>query len=259
MDSRTDLRLRRLEGPGRRYFLLALDHGLPAGPLRGIERPADLLRILRGTPVTGVILNPGLVPHVARELSSTLGLVVHLSAGTRLATHPTSKVPSSSVEHAVAIGADAVSVQIHFGDPTEDRMLTHAGEMVDDATRLGVPVLVMAYVPAAAGEASSDADATRHAVRAAAEIGASVVQTSYAEDAESLEAIVRGCPVPVLLAGGPRASSPDVWLDAIRAGLGAGAAGVSAGRNLFQHEDPAPFARRIGEIVFGTKSVAVAR
>ena len=259
MDSRTDPRLRRLEGPGRRYFLLALDHGLPAGPLRGIERPADLLRILRGTPVTGVILNPGLVPNLARELSSTLGLVVHLSAGTSLATHPTSKVPSSSVEHAVAIGADAVSVQIHFGDPTEDRMLTHAGEVVDDATRLGVPVLVMAYVPAAAGEASSDADATRHAVRAAAEIGASIVQTSYAGDAESLEAIVQGCPVPVLLAGGPRASSPDVWLDAIRAGLAAGAAGVSAGRNLFQHEDPATFAWRIGEIVFGTKSVAVAR
>jgi len=259
MDSRTDPRLRRLEGPGRRYFLLALDHGLPAGPLRGIERPADLLRSLRGTPVTGVILNPGFVPHLAREFASTLGLVVHLSAGTRLGTHPTSKVPSSTVEHAVAIGADAVSVQIHIGDPSEDRMLTHAGEVVDDATRLGVPVLVMAYAPSAAGEASSDADATRHAVRAASEIGASIVQTSYAGDAESLEAIVRGCPVPVLLAGGPRASSPDAWLDAIRAGLGAGAAGVSAGRNIFQHEDPATFARRIGEIVFGTKSVAVAR
>ncbi|MGQ0798215.1 MAG: class I fructose-bisphosphate aldolase [Methanobacteriota archaeon] len=258
MDSRTDPRLRRLEGPGRRYFLLALDHGLPAGPLPGIERPADLVRSLRGTPITGVILNPGLVPRLAREFDSTLGLVVHLSAGTRLGAHPTAKIASSSVEQAVAIGADAVSVQVHFGAASEDRMLTHAGAVVDDATRLGVPVLVMAYAPAAAGEASSDSDATRHAVRAAAEVGASLVQTSFAGGRGDLEGIVRGCPVPVLLAGGPDASSEDAWLDAIRAGLGAGAAGACVGRNLFRHDDSAGFARRIGETVFGT-SVAVTR
>ncbi len=237
-------------GRAGRLFLLALDHGLPAGPLRGIESPAALLRALRGTPLTGVLVNPGIVQHVASDLGPNRGLVVHLSAGTLLGLRPTSKVRIPTVAYAVALGADAVSVQVHFGDPAEDRMVAAAGQTVDEARSFGIPTLIMAYPPSEPGARSANADAARHAARAAAELGADLVQTNFAGPAESIREIVRGSPVPVLLSGGPPSPAPEAFLDAIRTGIAAGAAGFTVGRNLFQHPDPGAFATRLGEAIF---------
>src|SRR3972149_1971644 len=146
-------RLRRLEGPGGRFLLLALDHGLPAGPLPGIEAPVALLKALRGAPITGVIANPGLVPRIAPALPTSAGLVVHLSAGTVLGTRPTSKVLGTLPERALALGADAVSVQIHFGDVAEERMLSDAGRVVDAAPGPRPPPPPRAPRPPPAGAA----------------------------------------------------------------------------------------------------------
>lgn len=246
-------RRRRLDGPGGRAFLLALDHGLAAGPLDGIQDPSALVRTLRDAPLTGTILNPGMVRHVASDRGAERAMIVHMSAGTLLGSRPTSKVTSGSVAGAVALGADAVSVQIHFGDSTEDRMLATAAAVAADARSVGLPTLVMAYPPSREGTAPDDIDAARHAVRAAAEVGADIVQANYLGPAESIREMVRVCPAPVILAGGPRSASPDAFLDRIRAAVAAGVAGITVGRNLFQHPDPQGFAVQIGEaLVRGT-------
>ncbi len=237
-------RMRRLEGPGGRFFFLAMDHGLPAGPLPGIEDSHGLASRLRRAPITGIIANPGMISHLGPEIPA---LVVHLSAGTRLGTHPTSKVLSSTVERGFALGADAVSAQVHFGDPQEDRMLSDAGSVVDAAADLGLPVLLMAHPPASAG---GDVEAARHAARAAAELRAQMIQTAYTGTPETFREVVRGCPVPLIVSGGPGASSPEAFLGTVRGAIASGAAGVSAGRNLFQHPDPAALAIRVGEILF---------
>lgn len=244
----SELRLQRLRGREDRIFLLALDHGLPAGPLAGLEDPRALLGQLRGAPITGVIANPGLVPHLVVAGVSLPPIIVHLSAGTLLGLHPTSKVLSGSAGRALSLGADAVSVQIQFGDPAEDRMLADAGATVDSAAGYGLPVLVMAYPPRSSAGTASVEDA-RHAARAAAEVGASLVQVPHPGSQEGVRAVVRGCPTPVIVAGGPRATSPEGFLESIRAALVGGAAGVAVGRNLFQDPDPAGFARRIGDVL----------
>lgn len=250
----THRRLRRLQGPGGRLLLLAADHGLPAGPLPGLEDPASLFATLPSPPITGVIANAGIARFLAPE--SPAGLVVHLSAGTLLSRRPTSKVLSTSVARAVRLGADAVSVQVHFGDAAEDRMLSDAGAIVDEADGLGVPAVIMAYPPGAT-DGSADLEAMRHAARAAAEIGADLVQIAHPGSEAAVRAVVRGCPVPVLTAGGPRAATPAVFLDAVVASLAGGAAGVSVGRNLFQHPQPAAFARELGDAVFGSSLAVV--
>lgn len=241
-------RVHRLQGPGGRILLVALDHGLPAGPLPGIEDPARFLRALRGAPVTGLIANPGIVRRLPRDVVPRRGLIVHLSAGTILGAHPTSKVVASRPEDAAALGADAVSVQVHFGADDEDAMLASAGRVADDARALGLPVLVMAY-PAGREGAPPESAVVAHGARAAAEIGASLVQVPFPADPEAFATVPRGCPAPVLLAGGPRAASEETFLRALEAAVAAGAAGVSVGRNLFQHPDPAVFARRIADVI----------
>ena len=254
----TQRRLRRLRGSQDRFLLLALDHGLPAGPLPGLEDPRSLVRSLRDAPLTGVVASPGLVPHLVSEDASLPPLVVHLSAGTLLGSRPSSKVLACSVERALALGADAVSVQLGFGDPDEGRMLADAGRVVDEASRYGLPVLVMAYPPGSV-TGTAALDDVRHAARAAAEVGAGLVQISHPGSAEDVRAVVRGCPVPLLTAGGPRSASPQAYLDAVSAAAAGGAAGLVVGRNLFQHPDPAAFARRIGEVLSsGAPAIEVA-
>jgi len=240
----------RLERADRRIFLLALDHGLPSGPVLGIERPADFLRSLRGVPFSGVLANPGMVRFIAGEIPPSTGLVVHLSASTVLGVRSRSKVISSTVEHAVSLGADAVSVQVSFGDSREDTMIADAGRIVDAANSFGVAVVLMASAPAEPGGPSVDWAAAAHAARAAAEIGASIVQTNYAADPHGVREIVRGCPAPVVVAGGPR-TSEDAFIETLRATLDAGAAGVCVGRQIFQAADRVAIARRIAEAVFG--------
>ncbi len=244
----TSRRLRRLSGLRGRFLLLAVDHGLPAGPIRGMEDLPGLLGTLRGAPFTGVIVNPGMTRHVPED--PVRGLVVHLSAGTLRGSAPTSKVLAGSVQHAISLGADAVSVQIQFGDAAEGRMLSDAGCVVDAATRFGLPVVIMAYPPGAL-QGTADLDAVCHAARAAAEVGADVVQVPHPGNAERVRAAVRGCPAPVVVAGGPRTPSPEAFLDSVRGALTGGAAGISVGRNVAQHPDPAGFAGRLGAVVFG--------
>lgn len=244
----TARRIRRLSGPQGHFFLLALDHGLPAGPLPGIEDLATTASTLGAAPFTGIIVNPGMMGRI--PLEATRGLVVHLSAGTLLGTAPSSKVLSCSVERAFALGADAVSVQIQFGDSSEGRMLADAGRVADEAGQLGVPVVVMAYPPGATVGAA-DPESARHAARAAAELGADIVQVPHPGSPDRIRALVRGCPVPVIVAGGPRATAAEAFLESVEAAMAAGAAGISVGRNVFQHPDPAGFARRIGRLVLG--------
>ena len=165
-------RLRRLQGPEGRFLLLALDYGLPAGPLPGIEGPRRVVEALRGTSVTGVIANPGIVRLLPPE--ATPPIVVHLSTGTLLAAASTSKVLTAPPERALALGADAVSAQVHFGVPGEDRMLAETGNLVDAAARLGLPTLVMAYPPS---YRAGDVDAMCHLARvflAVADMGVNV-------------------------------------------------------------------------------------
>ncbi len=244
-------RRRRLEKGKGRILLLALDHGLPAGPLPGIEQPAELVRRLRSVPFSGLLVNPGTARFISTDIPPLWGLVVHLSAGTLLGSSPASKVLSSTVEHAISLGADAVSVQISFGDVREDRMVADAGRVVDVATSFGLPVLLMAYASADPGKTSIDPDAAAHAARAAAEVGATIVQTDFAGTPDGVRKIARGCPVPLVVAGGPCISTEDAFLDALRDMVSAGAAGISVGRRIFQALDPPATAQRIADVVFG--------
>jgi len=237
-----DRRRSRIEGRDGRTLLLAIDHGLPAGPIPGIERPAELLRRMRSVPFSGLVVNAGLVPSVSKDIPPEWGLVVHLSAGTLLGSRPASKVFSSTVEQAISIGADMVSIHVSFGAREEDRMIADAGRVTDAAQSFGVPVLIMAYAPAESGRSSDDAFAAAHAARAAAEMGS----------VDGVRTIVRGCPVPVVLAGGPRTVSEDAFLESLRESVRAGAAGIAVGRQVFQAPDPAAAAHRIAEVVFGS-------
>ena len=63
---------------------------------------------------------------------------------------------------------------------------------------------------------------------------------------ENFENIVANCPVPIILAGGPKGS--DIF-DTARAAVKAGVKGLCFGRNLFQSEDKLERIKKLNKIL----------
>jgi fructose-bisphosphate aldolase/2-amino-3,7-dideoxy-D-threo-hept-6-ulosonate synthase len=100
-----------------------------------------------------------------------------------------------------------------------------------------------------------DPQMVAHAARVGAELGADVIKTVYTGDIESFSRVVEGCPVPVVIAGGPKTNTDREFLEMIREAMDAGARGVAIGRNVFQHPSPTRMTRAITEIAHKNKTV----
>jgi DhnA family fructose-bisphosphate aldolase class Ia len=101
-------------------------------------------------------------------------------------------------------------------------------------------------------------DLVTHAARLGAELGADIVKTNYTGDVESFKEVINSCHVPVIIAGGPKMETSRDVLQMAKDSITAGGAGLSIGRNVFQHEDPTKIVRAFSAIVHSESSVAEA-
>jgi DhnA family fructose-bisphosphate aldolase class Ia len=90
------------------------------------------------------------------------------------------------------------------------------------------------------------------AARVAAELGADWVKVPYAE---GFERVVQTCYVPVVVLGGPHQDDPYDTLRMVKAGMQAGAAGGTIGRNIWQSKNPRGMAAAIAGIIHHNLSV----
>ncbi|KPK78041.1 MAG: hypothetical protein AMJ89_01340, partial [candidate division Zixibacteria bacterium SM23_73] len=67
--------------------------------------------------------------------------------------------------------------------------------------------------------------------------------------------VVRGCHVPIIIAGGPKVETAKDVLQMVHGSLKAGGAGLSIGRNVFQHENPTNMVRALSALVHKSASV----
>ena len=75
------------------------------------------------------------------------------------------------------------------------------------------------------------------------------MKVNYTGSPESFKEVVDGCPVPVVIAGGEKVETDEELFQMVIGAIEAGAAGVSIGRNAFQHENPEEVVKAIGKIV----------
>ena len=198
-------RVRRLfSARSDKTILLPLDHGVTEGLLPGLEDMKTLLQQLDPKLVQGVILHKGLARELGSFVDTRQNLIVHLSAGTRHGLPPYNRSLVCSIQEALRIGADAVSVHINIGNDLEDRMLSDLGMVVDEAHQLGIPVLAAVF--ARGGQIVNELDPTlvAHCIRLGAELGADIVIVPFSGETDSFARAIAACPVPVLIAGGSR-------------------------------------------------------
>ena len=243
-------RLKRLfSHPSGRVVFVPIDDGLISGPFGGLHNLADLLSsIAHGRP-DGLIAFPGPLRNYSQLLLDT-PTVLNATASTTLSQH-THKRPISTVLHALSIGADAVAVHVNISSPHEGDMLRTLSRTAAVCDTHGVPLLCIVYPRTHNADGSDNnydvlrrdsperyTDLVAHACRVSAELGADLIKTQYTGDAHSFRRVVDACrPVPVIIAGGPKAAATSVFTMALDA-LSAGAAGVSFGRNVFLRQHP---------------------
>ncbi len=250
------LRLRRLLGPdGRRTIIIPLDHGFSLGPVEGLSDIGALVGAVERGGATAVVCHRGLVPEVRHASPRNLGVMLHVSASTALAPDTNAKVAVASVEDALRLGSDGLSIHVNLGAATETAMLQEAGALAGACEQWGLPLLAMVYARGPSIKDPFGVEVLAHAARVGYELGADLVKVPYTGDPESFREVVAGCPRPVLIAGGPKLGSVTELLEAVHGAMEAGAAGVSIGRNVFQSPDPAAVTRAIARIVFEGTSV----
>lgn len=249
MNIGTRARLDRI-GTGDRYVMVPMDHGITLGAVPGLVDIEATIDAVTRAGADAVLTQKGLAPRVHPNRNGA-GYVVHLNASTALGPDTEDKRLTGTVTEAIRAGADAVSVHVNVGSDHEPAQIEALSSVTERASEFNVPVLAMTY---ARGENLSgddpehDAENLGHAVRVGEELGADLVKTAYSGSPTSFERVVESTRLPVLIAGGEPAGDLAT-LRAVDGAMQAGAAGVSIGRTVFQHAEPAAFTEAVTAVV----------
>ena len=232
-----------IQSDGHALFL-PVDHGYFQGPTRRLEEPrktiepllpyADALFITRG------VLRSSVDPDNTRPV------ILRVSGGTSVVGKDLANEGiTTSMEEAIRLNASAVGISIFVGSDYEKESLLNLSKLVDEGEKYGIPVMAVTAVGKELGK--RDARYLALASRIAAELGARVVKTYYCE--EGFEKVVRGCPVPVVMAGGPRVNTELEVFEFVFDGMQKGAVGVNLGRNIWQNDFPVAMIKAIRAII----------
>ena len=150
----------------------------------------------------------------------------------------------TSIQEILRLNAMAVSMSVFAGTKYENKSLSNLAKLVDECEEFGVPVMAVTAV----GKELEKREARYLALVAivSAELGARP-KTYYCK--ENFEKVVDGCPVPVVMAGGPKTENEKEVFDFVYDGMQKGAIGVNLGRNIWQTENPVASIRAIRAIV----------
>jgi 3-hydroxy-5-phosphonooxypentane-2,4-dione thiolase len=237
-------RLSRMIKPSTgRSVMLACDHGYFMGPTHRLEDPRKTIEPLLPYADT-VAVTRGVLRNCIDPKWDT-PILLRVSGGTSVLHNDLSDEGiTTSMREAVRLNVCAVALSVFVGTEHERQTLLNLAKLVDEGEEYGIPVMAITAV----GKELEKRDARylSLACRVSAEIGVHVVKTYYCED---FGKVVNGCPVPIVVAGGPKLNSEtDVFQLAYNA-VREGAVGVDMGRNIWQNDYPVAMIKAIRAVV----------
>lgn len=227
-------RLNRLFNKSQNIILVPLDHGISCGPIQGLENMRDTLKTIVDCKMDSILLHKGIIEKNYDIVSKKqVGLIMHLSASTNLGDCELQKIRTETVDEAIAMGCDGVSVHVNLGNSKEPYMLEDFSNISGECMRKGMPLIAMMYSRGESIRNELDINNLKHITRVAVELGADIVKINYPENIDEFRSLVEYCQVPVVIAGGEKRDEIDT-LKMIDEAMMSGARGISMGRNIFQ-------------------------
>jgi len=239
-------------------IIIPMDHSTESHNEQ-LERPIELIRKFADADVNAFLFLKGLTKSAAEQFIDRCGLIYRISTATGLRNKLTEQAYISRVETAVKLGASAVATNVFVGSDREIEDLERFGEISDACDEWGMPFLAEVFPVGGKDTAAFDgpyiAEELRIAVRVGYELGADFIKTSYSGDVESFRRVVKNCPIPIVIAGGPKTKSVDEVLKIVRGAMDAGALGVAMGRKVWGSSNPIKLVEALKLIVRENRSV----
>lgn len=236
--------------PGGRSFFMPIDHGYFQGPTTGLQKPgetvAPLLPYVDALFCTRGVLRAAIDPinskPIVLRVSGCTSMVGKDLAGEEITT---------AIDDIIRLNASAAGVSIFIGSDYERETLKNLAAMVNECERYGIPVMAVTAV----GKEMEKREPRYLALccRIAAELGAKVVKTYWVD--KDFDKVVSGCPVPVIIAGGPKCKDENEVFAFVYDGIQNGAVGINLGRNIWQSPNPVAVAKALRAIVHNNASV----
>lgn len=249
MDWGMNNRLSQLIQPDGHCFFLPIDHGYFQGPTSRLEKPGETIKPL--LPYCDALFVTRGVLRAAVDPAGSKPVILRVSGGASVIGRDLANESlTTSIEEILRLNATAVGMSIFVGSDYEKESLTNLAELVNQCEDFGIPVMAVTAV----GKELEKRDARYLALasRIAAELGARVVKTYWCKD---FDKVVYGCPVPVVIAGGPRCDTELEVIEFVHDGMQNGAVGLNLGRNVWQSAHPVAIMRALRAVIHENYSV----
>ena len=236
-------RMSQLIQPDGHCFFLPIDHGYFQGPTSCLEKPGETIKPL--LPYCDALFVTRGVLRSAVPAENCKPVILRISGGaTVIGEDLANESITTSIEEIIRLNATAVGISIFVGTDYERESLMNLAETVNMCEDFGIPV--MAVTAVGKELAKRDARYLGLCCRVAAELGARVVKTYWCKN---FDKVVQGCPVPVVMAGGPKCETELEVFEFVYDGMQNGAVGLNLGRNVWQNRHPMAMMRALKAVI----------
>ena len=214
------------------YLILAMDHALSSGPIKGIDSIENVnkwIAFSEANDIPAVVLNHQYIYKL--DVFSKTNIVLQ-TMGLVKQSKNINKVPLAKVSHLPLVEGTAVSVQINFNVQNIEKAIEDISVIVAEANQYHYPVLFMV-----GHDDWENAEAFNYAVRVCTELGADLIKIHLPSDSKECEKIQKFAEnePKLLLAGGENMQNFKARLITAK---NIGFQGICVGRNIFQSENP---------------------
>ena len=215
------------------FSILAVDHGLTSGSVKGLEEISRWSKFADSSGIAAIVANIGTARRLSHVRKHAL-ILQTMGSPSILGMHRSRRVLNTNLEEAVYLDADCISVQIDFTSANVAKTVSEISAIRIEAHRAALPVLFMITTPQQGFKSGGE---ILDAVKAADELGADLIKIVSEVKDPNQEPQLAGLSniAPVVMAGG---EVGDLFFDNLRQARRLGFSGYCVGRNVFQSEDP---------------------
>ena len=237
-----EVRMRRLVNPkSNKMMAITVDHAISRGiaPMTGIQPIQNAIdRIIAGHP-DAMTMTKGIAERCMYQHAGEVSLLLKCSSYAPV--HPTRDAVFGSVDEAVRMGADAVSVGAMTLGDFQDVQFEEIGRIAEECMVKGMPLVAHIYpkgehVPADQGTSWEN---IAYCCRSACELGVDIVKTTYTGDPDSMAKVISCVPSSfrVVIQGGDACRTLEDYLQMTRDAMDCGVGGVTMGRFVWDYKD----------------------
>ena len=224
-----------------KMMAITVDHAISRGiaPMTGLHSIQDTIdKIILGRP-DAMTMTKGIAEHCMWQHAGKVSILLKASNYSPVA--PTRDTIFGSVDEAIRMGADAISMGAMTLGDFQGEQFEAIGKFSEECMAKGIPLIGHVYPKGESVPVDKRAawENIAYCVRSACELGMDIVKTTYTGDPDSMAKVVSCVPSTfrVVIQGGDACKTLDDYLVMTREAMDCGVGGVTMGRFVWDYKD----------------------